>query len=653
MNQLLSLVPIILILSPLAATGERLEFTPTSIYSRSANGYFQTPDQVKARAYWEQFKIIDRDWASTIPVSTQIGNAASPQSSDIYVPEAYSMDRPVGIYIHINAEDNAALPNFDSVLEEHYCIGASPAGAGNNRHDPERIARALNLAVSLKRRYSVDDSRVYIGGYSGGGLISILCGMLYPDVFKSTISTAHSMDKFYWSKIYTRDEMKVMAARGQRWAHIFGTEDPAFYTLESYAGRWEDLFDTLIHSVDGLGHSNASAADFETCLTWIEEKMPPARRFEFSGGRPDKLIWQTELAHRYHLWRSTQLGSWELAEGFPRMGCGQPMEFDFAPADREFFRIESNPAAEFVTIPEGTFEMGDSLGEGSSNELPVHTVQVSEFQMQNIEITHEQMVEVLNWGYERNKVSVSPYFVGDTFLYDEIRNAQGDPQELISIWGGSVSRIAWRPESSRFEARKGKGRGYPCIAVTWYGAATYCNLRSEMEGLTPCYSLDDWTCDFAANGYRLPTEAEWERAARGGLDGRRFPTADTINHDAANYQALPSYDYDTNSYSESSYHPDWNDFREPLTSPVACFPANAYGLHDMAGNVSEFCNDWYSGSYYSSSTASDPPGPATGSSRVLRGGSWGSSTRNCRVADRDSRPPGSEVERAGFRPVRR
>jgi formylglycine-generating enzyme required for sulfatase activity len=264
------------------------------------------------------------------------------------------------------------------------------------------------------------------------------------------------------------------------------------------------------------------------------------------------------------------------------------------------------PPAGMALIPAGSFTMGDFFNEGASDgrELPLHTVYVSAFYMDKYEVTKALWDEVRAWA-----------------------NANG--YDL-----GTVGQ--------------GKGANHPVVFINWYAAVKWCNARSEKEGRTPAYYTsasqttvyrtglvnvqNDWVKWNA--GYRLPTEAEWEKAARGGASGRRFPWSDSdlIQHNRANYKS-DSYDaYDTSP--THGYHPTFNDGATPYTSPVDFFPANGYGLHDMVGNVWEWCWDWFGSTYYGSSPSSDPRGPASGSLRVLRGGSWNSLAILCRTAYR-------------------
>lgn len=297
----------------------------------------------------------------------------------------------------------------------------------------------------------------------------------------------------------------------------------------------------------------------------------------------------------------------------------------------------SAPAG-MVLIPAGSFVMGDSFDEGNSGERPTHTVQVSAFSMDRTEVTNDLMVEVMQWAYDRGKVSATT---------SSVRNLEGNGQPLLDLSDGDC-RITWN--GSRFGMKAEMGSGYPCVEVSWYGAAAFCNYRSLMEGRTPCYDLGDWSCDGSANGYRLPTEAEWEKAARGGARGRRFPWGDTISHHQANYRSDSGIAYDVSP--TRGYHPDYESEGSAHTSPVGSFAPNGYGLYDMAGNVWEWCGDWYSSDYYGSSPTSDPRGPSTGSYRIMRGGSWDSFAWYCRVAFRFlSLPPDTSSNAYGFRCV--
>jgi formylglycine-generating enzyme required for sulfatase activity len=260
--------------------------------------------------------------------------------------------------------------------------------------------------------------------------------------------------------------------------------------------------------------------------------------------------------------------------------------------------------------------------------------------MQSTEVTNDQMAAALQWAYDKGgRITVSSW---------SVRNVESD-RELLDL-DASECRITWNATTERFELKAAKGAGYPCVEVSWYGAAAYCNYRSEMEGLTPCYDLSDWSCDFGANGYRLPTEAEWAKAARGGLIGKRFPWGDMISHSQANYYSDVSYSYDVSP--TRGLHPDWDEGGYPFTSPVGTFEPNGYGLYDMAGNVWEWCWDRHDYDYYATSPDTDPRGPASGTNRVFRGGGWGDYANICRAAYRDYYYPVVTGGNCGFRAVR-
>ncbi len=148
----------------------------------------------------------------------------------------------------------------------------------------------------------------------------------------------------------------------------------------------------------------------------------------------------------------------------------------------------------------------------------------------------------------------------------------------------------------------------PVEQVTWSAAVKFCNARSVREGLKPCYDTNTWACDFSASGYRLPTEAEWEYACRSG--------STTAFYFGDNPQELKSF--------------AWFEGNSQLKPhPAAQRKPNAWGLYDMAGNVWEWCNDFYGAKYYRESPQDNPRGPKQGEKRVLRGGAWSSRAANC------------------------
>lgn len=163
-----------------------------------------------------------------------------------------------------------------------------------------------------------------------------------------------------------------------------------------------------------------------------------------------------------------------------------------------------------------------------------------------------------------------------------------------------------------------KSPQHPVEHIRWRDAAEYCNARSRAEGLSPAYDPQTWDCDFAADGYRLPTEAEYEYALRASTTTEYF------------FGDSPA---DLNRYA-------WFKVNSPRgTHPVGEKLPNPWGLHDLIGNVWEWCQDYYQEDYYQQSLERDPTGPAKGESRVVRGGCWNSKPADCRSAYRSLEIP--------------
>ncbi len=270
---------------------------------------------------------------------------------------------------------------------------------------------------------------------------------------------------------------------------------------------------------------------------------------------------------------------------------------------------------DMVLVEGGTYTMGDTFGDGQDDEKPIHSVTLSSFYMGKYEVTFEE--------------------------YDEYCNATGKN----------------KASDERYE-NKWNGRGKrPVINVSWYDAVEYCNWLSEKEGIEKVYSysiknnkLNNISCNWKANGYRLPTEAEWEYAARS--KGKKYKYAWGNGEPYINGKKAGNI-CDESQKIINGGMAVWKGYDDGYagTSPVGIFMANEIGLYDMTGNVWEWCWDWYESGYYSKSESTNPKG-GNGFSRVLRGGSWYSIPISQRVSYRGNFGQDVRDFSVGFRLVR-
>jgi formylglycine-generating enzyme required for sulfatase activity len=291
----------------------------------------------------------------------------------------------------------------------------------------------------------------------------------------------------------------------------------------------------------------------------------------------------------------------------------------------------SKDSAGEVLIPGGEFEMGDHHGfvdpSHPSDELPIHKVRVDSFFMSATETSNKQTIGLLNYAVAKSLIEVKGNCV---FL------AGGLDTLLFLNSYASYSSIGW--DGKTFSIVDFRAN-HPVIGIMWKGAAALCNWMSLQSGLQECYNLTTWTCDFTRNGYRLPTEAEWEYAGRGGQYNpyRIYPTGDSIDIRKVNLPASGD-PYETGAYPNTTpvgFYDDKLKLKSEYTWPGSATSyqtlngANPFGLYDMQGNVWEFVNDWYGQNYYSASSYDNPKGPDTGfimpdgkPYRGMRGGNW-------------------------------
>ncbi len=280
--------------------------------------------------------------------------------------------------------------------------------------------------------------------------------------------------------------------------------------------------------------------------------------------------------------------------------------FDYPEQHGESFQVKLIASdinlGHVISIPPGSFSMGDSTS--LPDQEPLHDVTLNDF-------------------------FIAPYAVtnAEYKIFCDVSNYPYPPE------GGTN-----QPPQGYFSNYP----NYPVVGVNWYDAVRYCNWLSEKRGYSICYDTMNWSYDSTQNGYHLPTEAQWERASRGNLDQKKYPWGDEYPGTRCNYK-----NYEGMFVSEM---PNFSEGRGTLA--VGKFQPNGFQLYDMAGNVLEWCNDWYQADYYNESPSQNPMGPNSGSDKVLRGGAWDQSELYSQCAFRDKMSPATKQYNIGFRIVK-
>jgi formylglycine-generating enzyme required for sulfatase activity len=280
-------------------------------------------------------------------------------------------------------------------------------------------------------------------------------------------------------------------------------------------------------------------------------------------------------------------------------------------------------ASDFVALPGGTFSMGTdgAYGYPDDGEGPVHAVTLSPFAIAPTTVTNDAFAAFV--AAARHRTEAERYgssFVFAGLLPDDFPATRG---VAATPWWREVEGADWAHPEGPHSSIAERG-AHPVVHVSWNDAVAYC----------------------AWAAVRLPTEAEWEYAARGGLVQRRFPWGDELR---------PEGRHAMNVYQGRFPTRDTGDDGFAGTAPVRSFPANGYGLHEMTGNVWEWTADWFDPGWYRISPHNDPRGPASGTARVMRGGSYLCHASYCnryRVDARSANSPDSSAGNVGFRVVR-
>ena len=430
----------------------------------------------------------------------------------------------------------------------------------SSRYDNDTRAldgkRAIQLVRAHAAEWHLDAARIGFIGFSAGGHLG-----------RSVLATARPGDA------KAADPIERVGSRPDYAALIYGAgQATPGESLSNYPPTF------LLSAAADQGPSLANAqlfADLTKAGAIAELHVYQRGRHGFGSGyaSPEFGDWMPRLEHFLRVGGFLPVASTTPSAPQRRSAELRAAEPPPAASSRVASAAHVNDGfGDYVHVPAGAFEMGDGVGDGLTREGPAHVVELDAFYIGKFEVTNAE------WKKFRDDPG-----------YDDVKlwpNGRAVPREQIPYWTQPNNHGGGTPGTD----------AYPALGVNWDAATAYAAWLSARTG----------------KRYRLPTEAEWEKAARGS-DRRRYPWGDAIDHSYANFVGAQSFDtvQPVGFYDGSA--------RGPLQTHSNASP---YGAFDMAGNVMEWCQDWYARDYYAVSPRKNPKGPETGAYRVLRGGSF-------------------------------
>ncbi len=417
----------------------------------------------------------------------------------------------------------------------------------------------------------------------------LLCQMIFEEFADIAEMPAHAEGDGFVSLISQSLGGNEVLFDGINHDRITKDEDVVSYVHNDVIGR----LDNSIPSVTKVSGPDGEVSESSSTFTWSgSDSDGTITKYEY---REDEGSWVSNGTSTSYTWSDYLKGDHKFEVR------AQDNEGDYSNIISWSFTYSTGTVVvgQMVTVEGGTFTMGDTWGDGSSNELPVHQVTLTyDLEVGKYEVTFDE--------------------------YDAFCDATGRNKPKDSGWGRGQRPVIW---------------------VSWWDAIAYCNWLSVKKGLPVAYRLkgevsEGQLLDSNGNvttditkvvGYRLPTEAEWEYAARGGKYNSPYKYSGSDNVGDVAW-------YDSNSGGK--------------TQEVGKKSPNELGIYDMSGNVWEWCSDWYSNTYYDNSPTTNPYNNTVGSYKVVRGGGWINDAAHVRVADREDDKPASTYSCLGFRVAR-